>query len=399
MSAGRLAWSLFALFVLTAAVGVALVAVAPSEAFDDEGDPFVLSLSFAIVMVAFGLVGALVASRVPANPVGWLFLALAVIEGGYELADGYTRYSLTVSELPGTPYAAWFANWSSPVSPALIGLAFLLFPDGRLLSRRWRPVAWLCVVAIVPVVAPYALMPGPIAEHPSLTNPLGVPGAGFLRDVADGPFIGVILLSAAVASIVRFRRSRGVERQQLKWFVFAAALIPAFLVAGTILSVAFGDDSTGGEAVVGVVFAVILAGLPISAGIAMLRYRLYDIDLVINRTLVYGTLTATLVATYLGSVIVIRLFLDPVTGDSELAVAASTLAVAALFRPLRARIQSIVDQRFYRARYDAARTLEAFAGRLRDEVDLAALGSDLRSVADQTLRPAHVSLWLREASR
>jgi len=393
MTRRRLAWTLFGLCLTTSAVGVLLLALVPPTVLEEEGDSFALSVTFVLVSLVFGLVGAIVASRMPANPIGWLFLSLALIEGCYALAYGYTHYSLGVTELTATPYTAWFADWSSPVSPALIGLAFLLFPDGRLLSRRWRPVAWYCVSATVPVVAHYAFAPGPIAEFPSVRNPLGLERAGFLRDLPPDPFIASILGCACVAVVVRFRRSRGVERQQLKWFAWSAGLMTSLILVSSL--VPEGDDEGTVSYVAGFVFAVLFCGLPVSAGIAILRYRLYDIDLVINRTLVYGALTAMLVATYLGSVLLFRLALDPLTGDSDLAVAASTLGVAALFRPLRAQIQAIVDRRFYRSRYDAARTLERFSGRLRDELDLDQLGSDLRVVVRDTVAPAHVTLWLR----
>ena len=238
----------------------------PTAALEREGDSLVLSLIFVVVMFAFGVVGALVSSRMPDNPVGWLFLSLAVLEGAYELAYGYTHYSLGVTALPATAYAAWFADWSSPLSPALIGVAFLLFPDGRLLSRRWRPAAWLCVVAIVPVLAHYALAPGPITEFPSIDNPVGVAGAGFLRDLSPDLFIAAILGSAAVAVLQRLRRSRGVEREQLKWFALAAAMIPTFLVLGALGSAMSSGEEGMADYVAGFVFAVILWGCPSPPG-------------------------------------------------------------------------------------------------------------------------------------
>ena len=396
MKAARLAWVLFASCVALMAAGFALQAQVPSVVLERSGGTFALSLTYALVLLVFGFVGTVVASRMPTNPIGWLFLTLALIEGVYELAAGYSLYSLGVAAQPGTPYTAWFADWVSVASPGVIALAVLLFPTGRLLSRRWRPVAWLCVVAMAPAVAHYALAPGPISEFPSLRNPFGSERLGFLRDLNPDVFVLPILGWAVVAVIVRFRRSRGVERQQLKWFAWSAALMAGFLPVGT-LAAALDLDGEQAEYLAGFVFAALLCGLPVSAGLAILRYRLYDIDVVIKRTLIYGTLTVSLVATYLVLVLAIRLALSPVTGDSDLAVAASTLAVAALFRPLRTRIQAVVDRRFYRARYDAGRTLEGFTVRLRDELDLETLGTDLRAVVGQTLQPSHVSLWLRGA--
>ena len=206
----------------------------------------------------------------------------------------------------------------------------------------------------------------------------------------------MILVTASAGVVMRFRRSRGTERAQLKWFAWSAALLTAYLPAAAVATAVGGSGSSTADAVAGLVFAVGLCGLPVSVGIAVLRHRLYDIDLVINRTLVYGALTAALVLVYLGSVLVFRLVLDPVVGESDLAVAASTLAVAALFRPLRSRIQSVVDHRFYRARYDAA----ADAGVVRVPAARRAgprgWGSTCARVVHDTMQPAHVSLWLRE---
>ena len=399
MTVRRLAWPLFGMCVATTAAGLLLLALVPASALEREGETRFLSVTYALILLVFGLVGAVVTSRMPANPIGWLFLALAMIEGTYELASGYTHYSLAVEPLPGTVYVAWFADWSSLPSPALIGLAFLLFPDGHLLSRRWRPVAWFCVLAVLPAVAHYALAPGPIDEFRSLNNPFGMEGAAFLQDINPDVFITMSLVGAVVAVVARLRRSAGVERQQLKWFAWSACLMAGFLPVAAIAATlaGAGDDGTA-DYVAGFVFAVLLCGLPVSAGIAILRYRLYDIDLVINRTLVYGGLTILLAAAYLGSVLLLQLLLNPVTKQSDLAIAGSTLAAAAMFRPLRSRVQSVVDRRFYRARYDASRTLENYAVRLRDELDLEALGNDLRLVVHETIQPAHVSLWLRSSS-
>lgn len=397
MRAGRLAWPLLGICVVTTGAGVGLLALVPARALEREGESLFLSAAYALVLLVFGLVGATVASRMPSNPIGWLFLGLALIDGAYELAAGYTHYSLGVTALPATEYVAWYANWSSLPSPALIALAFLLFPDGRLLSQRWRPVAWFCVLAVVPVIAHYAVVPGPIGDFPSLQNPLGFDRARFLEDVEPDVLIVPILLSAVLAVIVRLRRSRGVERQQLKWFAWSGGLVAAFLPVGSALAALAGASNETAEYLAGFVFALLLCGLPVSAGIAVLRYRLYDIDLVINRTLVYGLLSVLLAAAYLGSVLLLQLMLSPVTRTSDLAVAGSTLAVAALFRPLRSRTQSVVDRRFYRARYDASRTLEQFAHRLRDQLDVEALGTDLRGVVHATMQPAHVSLWMRSS--
>jgi hypothetical protein len=265
----------------------------------------------------------------------------------------------------------------------------MLFPTGRPLSRRWRALAWATVPVGAVLFFGTAFVPGPLDEYPAVVNPYGIESPA-VKVIGDAAFLALIPIAlAAIASVViRFRRAQGVERQQLKWVAAAAALLPVVFTGA-------GLASDAGE----LGYAMLLGGLLIVAvavGIAMLRYRLYDLDLVINRTLVYGALTATLAGAYAGGVLLLQFVLQPVTQDSKLAVAGSTLAVAALFRPARARIQTWVDRRFYRSRYDATRTLTAFSTGLRDEVDLEALAGRLRSVVGATMHPAHVSLWLRE---
>ena len=394
-TASRLAWSVFALASASSATGLALLALLPGGALDPVSDSVWLSGSFVAVLLVFGLVGAVVASRLPSNPVGWLFLGLAALGGATELAYGLAWYSVSVRHVVGDVWLGWFVDLSNTLTPVLLGLAFLVFPDGRLPSARWRLGAAVVVVAVVPVLLTTALVPGRIDDVPRLRNPTGVDGAAWLADVPTDLCYLVILATASAGLVVRFRRSRGTERAQLKWFAWSAALLTAYLPVAAVATVLRGSTSPTVDALTGLVFAVGLCGLPVSVGVAMLRHRLYDIDLVINRTLVYGALTAALVLVYLGSVLTFRLVLDPLVGQSDLAVAASTLAVAALFRPLRSRIQSVVDQRFYRSRYDSQRTLESFGTRLRDELDLESLGIDLRRVVHDTLQPAHVSLWLR----
>ena len=391
----RLPWVLLAAAAAMSITGVVLSA--PAEARQNADESFGLTVAFVTVLLVFGLVGAVVAARLPANPIGWLFLVLALLEGVYELAAGYARHALFVDpgSLPGPTWAAWASHWLSPLSPLLLVAALLLFPDGRPPTPRWRWVLWACGPLLVLILLEYAVAPGPLDGFPTLSNPAALEGAEWLAELDSGPFVGALFLAAAAALVVRFRRSHGVERQQVKWFAFAAGVLVAFLiVVGAALRIV-GEDSGDDSIVGGFVFAAVISGVPISTGIAILRHRLYDIDVVINRTLVYGSLTATLGATYLGLVLLIGL----AVGESSFAVAVSTLAVAGLFRPARVRIQAVVDHRFYRRRYDAARTLEAFGGRLRDELDLETLGEDVRGVVRDTVQPAHVSLWLREGSR
>ena len=377
----RLAWSLCAASVAMLLAGWALTVTA-----DDVTPAFDLVVTLALL--AFPVVGALVASRRPENAIGWLFCGAGLMFAVATLADGWSTYTFADGR-SGSVHAAWLGSWL--FLPALFGtpqLLFLLFPGGRPLSRRWRWAVWLAAVAIATQAAGAALAPGELTDAPveGLANPVAVKGADGLEGLGWGLGLPSVVL-ATVSLVLRFRHARGEERLQLKWFVSAAVLFAiSCLIAALIFSIE-GDLPAGGQLLVLTAFTTI----PVAAGIAILRHRLYDIDLVINRALVYGALSATLGATYLALVLLIGL----AVGESDLAIAASTLAVAALFGPARARIQAAVDHRFYRRRYDAARTLEAFGGRLRDELDLEALGTDLRGVVRDTVQPAHVSLWLR----
>ena len=390
-----LAWSLWVAFVAAQALSFWLIA--SSSATGDQ--------AFSVVGIGFATVGALVASRRPENRVGWLLLATSLAFGLQTLGEVYS----SVPSAPAYVAVSWVAAWAWYVWMLLAAVFLpLVFPNGRLLSRRWRPAMWLGCAALAASIVGEAFRPGDLdLEHAQgvrpVQNPLGV--SGWLADLVAiaGPLgsalsAGAFVLAAA-SLVVRFRRARESERQQLKWFAFFGLLTLGGL-ALAIVAVLFPGDLSDPIGAVGWFTFLFgsLIGVPVATGIAILRHRLYDIDLVIKRTLVYGVLTALLVATYLSLVLLFRIVLSPLTGDSDLAVAGSTLAVAALFRPLRSRTQSVVDRRFYRSRYDAARTLEAFSGRLRDELDLETLASDVRSVARDTLQPAHVSLWLRNPS-
>jgi hypothetical protein len=349
-------------------------------------------LFISAIAVVFSAVGVLVASRHPGNATGWLFLGVGVATGLGTLAGSYAD-AWVAGGYDGSrrlgETAAWYGTLSwIPFILVPCTFVLLLFPDGRLLSPRWRWVAWCAGAGIAGVFITTGITAGPLEDQPQLDNPFGIDTP--LLNPLTG--LSVLLLvigmaGSAASAVTRFRRAHGERRQQMKWLALAGTV-----VAVTIPVAVAGSDVLWGDTAVNVACMLAVLGLPIAAGIAILRHRLYDIDVVINRTLVYGGLTATLGATYLVLVLLIGL----AVGRSGLAVAVSTLAVAALFGPARARIQAGVDRRFYRRRYDATQTLEAFGGRLRDELDLEALAADLRGVVVDTVQPAHVSLWLRE---
>jgi hypothetical protein len=389
-----LAWSLFGLFVLLAVTTPVLVAVRNGHASD----------ALVATGIGFALVGALVASRQPANAVGWLLLVAAVALGLDTLMTVYAGRA----SAPGAEWAGWLNSWLLFVwlyLPALF-LA-LVFPAGRLLSRRWRVVVGLGVGAVGANVVGSAFAPGVLeipADRP-IRNPLGIEGpVGDALSWLSGAgelLAAATLVLGGLSVVLRLRRSRGRARQQVTWFAYVCmlALVPFMVLA--LVSLVAGDDDLPPWLNVLVVIAwwslvvLLLVGLPSAIGIAILRHQLYDIDVVINRTLVYGALTVTLGASYLGSVLLLQLVLNPLTQGSDLAVAMSTLAVAALFRPARRRIQLLVDRRFFRHRYDAARTLQEFGARLRDQLDVDALGNDLQVVVRDTMQPTQVTLWLR----
>ncbi len=352
---------------------------------------------FVVTSLAYSLVGALLVSRDARNAVAWICLGSGLAVAFMELVAQYALQAIVIrpDALPAAATVAWIGQWSYLPVIALIGLYLvLLFPDGRLPSPRWRVVAWLGGLSVAIAGLSAATLAGPLELQPSIDNPYAVSGPELLGDVG---FLGLLscMIAAAVSMVRRMRRSAGAERQQLKWFAFAAGVLALVFVPASML------DSTDREALpIGMVLAqdltsMLFAGLPIAVGIAITRYRLYDIDVVINRTLVYGALSATLAGTYLCGVLLLQLALSPLTESNGLAIAASTLAVAALFQPARRRIQATVDRRFYRQKYDAAQTLDRFGTHLRDEVDLEALGLSLRTVVAETMQPAHVTLWLR----
>jgi hypothetical protein len=375
-------------------LSLALLACALALAVLNGAD--IETVSFPLAMTASALVGGLIASRRPENPVGWFFLGGAACFAFVAFASGYATYELLTAPgaLPGARAMAWPLSWLW-VPGVMLLLCFLplYFPDGRLVSRRWRWLVRLALIFSVSGAVHSALRPGEM-QGSGIVNPLEIESLRPVFDLLDTLVFALyfpLLFASAASLVVRFRRSGSVERQQIKWLALAALAIPVWFLTNAPIQAAAPNLFFVMDALV--VFALI----PLAAGIAILRYRLYDIDVIINRTLVYGLLTAVLALVYFGGVVLSQGVLRALTGQgSTFAVVVSTLVIAALFNPLRRRMQDFVDRRFYRKKYDAAKTLEAFSARLREEPDLDALNGELVSVVRETMRPAHVSLWLRE---
>jgi hypothetical protein len=398
-TAAWLVWSLGILCVALLAFTLLLFAFNRSHPGVDVYGPWVQET---VVAVTFPALGLLILSRRPQHPIGWLFCVAGFAAGLDHFCGEYAIYTQQAepNSLPGGEISAWIVSWLWVPFNAVLVYVALLFPDGRPPSKRWRPVVWLVGIAVVVGVTVAALLPVPVCNVCSIENPLGIEGLESVSDLID-PLIeafwyGVLGFVAVASLYVRFRHAGGVERQQIKWLAYAASLV----VLGTTLAYGvYGVTGARWTWRVGItLLAVGLVGTPIAVGIAISRYRLYEIDTLINRTLVYGALTAALAMLYLGGVATTQVIFRALTGQEEqpqLAIVVSTLVIAALFTPLRRRIQGFIDRRFYRRKYDARRTLEAFSAKLRDETDLDALSGDLVGVVRETIHPAHVSLWLR----
>jgi hypothetical protein len=390
---GVLAWAVWALTVLGLAGAAGL-----DQLQHQAGSPETAwllqpaSVPLLVAAVSAATVGALLASRRPAHPVGWLLLGLGLLVVGNVVVSGYVNYGLVArpGALPAAAYLAGVSNGIEVLWLACVSFILLLTPTGSLPSPRWRWWARVAAAAPVLLVVLAAVDPQPLLpEHPEVGNPLAVPvPTGLLLAVAGiaALIVLVTLVAAAWSLVVRFRRARGLERQQLRWLALGAAL------AAVALLVAVAGGAMAKDGLVLAALGTCVALLPLATGAAVLRYRLYDLDRIISRTLAYGLLTVLLGGGYAGVV----LGLGQLFGrDSSLVVAAATLAVAALFQPARRRIQRAVDRRFNRRRYDAARMIQAFSGRLRQQVDLEALTGELLAVVEQTMQPTRVSLWLR----
>jgi hypothetical protein len=391
-----LAWSLMVLSVVLLVGGLALDQMTRSTAQERPYYGPVDAVFYLATVLTFSVVGAIIASRQPRNAIGWLFCSVGLVMGINSLAGGYAEYRLSGGYGPWSlvEKAAWFASWSWTLLVYVpTSFLLLLFPDGRLPSPRWQPVAWCAAIGLIGFVAGTALQPGPLGDFPQIVNPYGVDSLILDAVAVTGAILAsASMVASAVSLIVRMRRAGTVERQQIKWLAYGGALVVGSVFASGVISTIWSPD-------VGIALISLgLLGVPIFTGVAIARYRLYEIDIVINRTLVYGALTAALVAVYFVGVATLQALFRALTGQEQqpqLAIVVSTLVIAALFNPLRGRIQAFIDRRFYRKKYDAAKTLEAFSARLREETDLQALNGELTRVVRETMQPSHVSLWLR----
>ncbi len=351
-----------------------------------EPEPGVGTAFFdAVLMSSFAAVGALVATRRPENPLGWVLLGVGNAWAVLLFSERLGWHLLVTGEDPA--FWLWVANWAwlFAVFPMFI-LVPLLFPTGKAFSKA---ILYLAIADAAVLLFTIAFAAGPLENYPTIENPFGV--ADWLIPIRDVtfPLLGLAALGSIGSLVLRFGRSTGIEREQIKWV----------WVAGTVLVITFAISAALEDTALAVAETIQYIGfisLPVAIAVAVLRYRLYDIDVVVNRTIVYGSLTATLALVYLASVLLIQFVVAP---DSNFAIAASTLAVAGVFNPARQRIQALVDRRFYRRKYDAGQALAQFSARLRDEIELDSLVSELGEVLNETMQPAHVSLWLRPNSR
>ncbi len=394
------AWIFFAL--ITAAV---LVAVIFDWTTRPVGDQYVLSeMMFPLIPIAFVFVGALIISRQPRNVIGWLMLLPGV--SLFIVVDVYLRpYTIGILPPPESPsllflLILWFSNWNWLLLVFPILFIMVLFPTGKPLSRRWGWLIYfglgLMALLIVTVTFAQELTVGSGAADWTLPNPIGFMSIEFV-DSFIGPWviaIPLLTILCAASLFVRFRRARAVERQQIKWLFYATAVFVAFYVPTFV-----GNAFAVAENIWNVLFAIGMLGIPAAIAIAILRYRLYDIDVIIRKTLVYGLLTALLAFVYFGSIVLLQTLFDRLTGEqSPIIIVLSTLLIAALFTPLRRRVQDVIDRRFFRKKYDAAQVLADFARHARDETDLDSLTAELARVVGETMQPEIVGVWLKERS-
>jgi hypothetical protein len=393
MSARASTWLAWLLWALTVVCALSLLVI-------HERGSLIVILPVGAWVVTSSTAGALIVSRRPENPIGWILCVSGFLFAFSIFSGMYAIYTLVTypGSLPAGEVAAWFATWVQNTVYLLFVYLFLLFPDGRPVSRRWRSLLWITGILMAAGIVAEAFDPGRLVADEPIRNPLGIEAAGevfsFVAELVS--YLTALLMVASVVSLyLRFRRAGGIERQQIKWLAYSAALLGVVAIVATI-----GDLLLPGGFGwwIFLVLVVTLFGIPLSIGAAVLRYRLYDIDIVINRTLVYGTLTTMLALVYFGGVATTQTIFRTLTGQQQqpqLSIVISTLVIAALFNPLRKRVQAFVDRHFYRRKYDAAKTLAAFNARLREETDLDALSNDLVGVVRDTMQPELVSLWLR----
>jgi hypothetical protein len=378
--------------VVLIVVGIAF-ALLTSETAADIGVELVVRL----LGIPFIVFGTLIVTRDAGSRIGWLFLYIACVFAFNDAALAYAEYAIP-NRLAGREAAAWLAGWVWLLGIGGLGALVLWFPTGRAPSRRWVVVAWTGTIGMVIASASQSLWSESIDGLAGYANPLGVGGA-WGEVVETGLAVGTTMLFSSmllsgVSMVVRFRRSRGEERQQLKAFAFAAAFL-ALSIFGTATTLRSNTASDPLPMFFQGLTVVAAMSIAFASGLAILRYRLYDIDVIVNRALVYGLLSAVLAAAYVALVFGFQEILRPFTSESDLSVAASTLAVAALFRPVRGRVQDFIDRRFYRRKFDAERTVQNFTARLRNEVELNAVTERLLKVTQETMQPVHVSLWMR----
>jgi hypothetical protein len=379
-----LAWSVCAVTLLVLALSMLLIFLGWSTPLPRGWTPWRDQIVVSLGIIGAPILGGLIASRRPRNAYGWLWLGFGLGLASQSLAMSYEAYTLVVEpeSLAAPRTISHVLELGAQVALTLVPLLILLFPTGRLPSRRWRPLPWISTTAGAVLLFLVLLF----------ENPDQVGGAVSIAAIAAVTVIFTAILLSALSIVVRYRRAIGAERHQLKWFALAAILIGALTIGRLLFA-----DVLLPEAFLNLLDAASISVLYVAVGIAILRYRLYDIDIIVNRTLVYGSLTVTLVLVYFGSVVGLQYVLRALTGqESQLAIVASTLAIAALFNPLRRRVQAVVDRLFYRRKYDAAKTLEEFSAKLRDETDLDEVNGDLVRVVRNTMQPEHVTLWLRK---
>ncbi len=384
-----IAWGAASVAYVSAAINT-FVLPAPAQ----NGGAYFIGI-FILLTVDLGTMGALVASRRPRHPIGWLLLLAGVLFSISVVGSGYAAESERLSNgtWPLTVLAAWLSSWTFVPALGVVAIFVpLLFPTGHLPTPRWRPMVPIGAAGLLGGLAPAAFSPGPLSEVTSVTNPVGIPGAGPILELINtlsGILAPAVFVAVIVSLVLRYRHGSQTERDQIKWFLYPAGIAAIGLGiglpdAGLVSDAGWTIGLTG------------MALLPVAIGIAILRHRLFDIDLLIKRTLVYGALTLMLGATYVASVLVLQELLAPLVADNGLAIAASTLGVVALFQPLRRRIQGSVDRRFYRSRYDAARVINSFGARLRDQVELDRLTEALHDSVTDALQPASAWVWMRE---